>query len=127
MNINAGLTTNELADKIRDGSINIGSQAYTDLQMKNPELIRKAEMLNSINTGKGNAKVDGNAVLTNVTENITKDVPKEDIPNYQSMLAGNPQVKDALSKKTETETKINGLQDTLDNIEEDIRNDLKGK
>lgn len=125
MNINAGLTTNELADKIRDGSINIGSQAYTDLQMKNPNLVKNAEMLNSMNTGKGNAKVDGNAVLTNVTENITKDVAKEDIPNYQNMLAGNTQVKDAKDKWTEAKTKKDNLQDLIDNVEDEVRAELK--
>lgn len=127
LNINAGLSTNELADKIKNGSITIGSQAYTDLQAKNPALLQKAEMLNSINTGRGNEKIDSNTILSNVSENVVKDMSKNDIPNYQKMLAGDTKVVDARDKWMETKTKRDALQDSYDNLEEDIRAQYKGK
>lgn len=66
MNLNSGLTSNELADKIRNGSIPIGSQAYNDLNMKNPSLVRNAEILNSVNTGVRGNRIDSNTIESNV-------------------------------------------------------------
>lgn len=126
MNLNAGLTPNELADKLRNGSITLGSQAYTDLQMKNPALVKNAERLNSINTWVGGQKMDSNTILSNVSNSIIKDVPQADIPNLQKMLSTNPQVSDSLAKSKETKTNVDKLQDTLDNMEDDIRAQYKG-
>jgi hypothetical protein len=125
LNINAGLTAKELSDQLKNGSITIGSQAYKDLQAKNPQLVQNAEKLNAVNTGMG-GKTDTNVIESNVGNNIIKDVKKEDVPNLQNALANNPEVKQSLATSKETKTKIDALQDNLDNLEEDIRAQLKG-
>ncbi len=50
LNVNSGLSAKELSDQIKNGSINIGSQAYKDLQATNPQLVQDAERINTLNT-----------------------------------------------------------------------------
>jgi hypothetical protein len=126
LTINSGLTAKELSDQINNGSITIGSQAYKDLQTSNPQLVQNAERLNAINTGIGK-RVDSNTIETNVGNNIIKNVPKEEVPTLQGMLANNEQVKTALDNSKATKTRVDEIQDTLDNLEDDIKKQYEGK
>lgn len=126
LSINSWLTAKELSDQIKNGSITIGSQAYKDLQTSNPQLVQNAERLNAINTWVGK-RVDANTIESNVGNNIIKNVPKEEVPTLQGMLANNEQVKTALDNSKATKTRVDTIQDTLDNLEDDIKKQYEGK
>ena len=71
-------------------------------------------------------KVDTNTIETNVSKTILEDVKPEDVPNLQNMLTNNKEVTDYLNKSRETKTQYDAVQDEYDNLEQTVRDELKG-
>ncbi len=126
LQVNKGLSAAQIADKLKNGDLTIWSPEYNDLQAINPSVLQQAEQLNNVNTGLIK-QTPRSTIETNVGNNLTSNMPKNEIPNYQKMLSENKDVQTALAQSRETWDKISQLQDNLDNLEEDIRSQYQGK
>jgi hypothetical protein len=71
-------------------------------------------------------KIDTNTIETNVSKTILEDVKPEDVPSLQNMLTNNKEVTDSLNKSRETKTQYDAVQDEYDNLEQTVRDELKG-
>ena len=71
-------------------------------------------------------KIDTNTIETNVSKTILEDVKPEDVPNLQNMLTNHKEVTDSLNKSRETKTQYDAVQDEYDNLEQTVRDELKG-
>lgn len=98
------------------------TQLYNDLKAVNPQAVKEAEALNSLNSvfSKKSSVED---FLTNISSQILQGF-NWDVWNYKAVLSQNPRVTELNSTMTETKKEIDSLKDSIDNAYRDLEKQL---
>jgi len=111
-----------------------GSKGYAVLSKANPQLVAEAERIKDANRRSGIISFDENGkpktnrvpdAEVTISDSITSDVDSTAVPTLAAAL-GTPEITKAREKASATKDELNGLYDTLESVEDDVRAELKG-
>ena len=102
------------------------TQEYKDLQASNPQIVKDAEFMNTVNAKNGTWNTDSNATLEAITKNLVAMMQPADVKTYQDRLTSDPQIQSLHKDLIVSANNLATLKDEMDYAREDIRKDAWG-